>query len=287
MSNDAPLRSPAASADHAPPRLSAAEIIALLSAELDRLDRLDHLDGKGGSILATDADGTLWDGDVAVDIFEALIAIEGVREAAQDALAADVEEIGLTARGKSPTALARSLYAAYAADRYPYGRVFAMMTWAFAGWHEDEVHAFAQRVLDDSRIEARIRPEMQRILAWAEARKVQVVVVSASPIAIVEAGAARLGAPVARSFAMTPAIGADRLLLPRLDGLLVYGEGKVRALADAGITAPLLAAFGDSHHDAPMLRISRIPVAFTPSQRMLEIASTIAGLVELQRGGER
>lgn len=278
MSHDAPLRSPAASANDAPPRLSAAEIIALLSAEFDR---------KGGFVLATDADGTLWDGDVAVDIFEAVLAIEGVRDAAKDALAADLEEIGLPAQGKNPTALARSLYAAFLADRYPYGRVFAMMTWAFAGWHEDEVHAFAQRVLDDTRIEARIRPAMQRILAWAEAHKVPVVVVSASPIAIVEAGAARLGSPVVRSLAMTPAIGPDRLLLPRLDGVLVYGEGKVRALTDAGFPAPLLAAFGDSHHDAPMLRMARLPVAVTPSPRLLETAPTIAGLVELQRGSER
>jgi phosphatidylglycerophosphatase C len=278
MSDDAPLRSPASPVAAVPPRFSAAEVIALLSAELDR---------RGGGVLATDADGTLWDGDVAVDIFEALLEVEGVREAARDALAADAEAIGLTTQGKSPTALARALYAAYAVDRYPYGRVFSMMTWAFAGWHEDELHAFAQRVLDEGRIEARIRPEMQRILAWAEARKVQVIVVSASPLVIVEAGAARLGASVARSIAMTPAIGADRVLLSRLEGREIYGEGKVHALAEVGVTEPLLAAFGDSHHDAPMLRASRVPVAVTPSRRLLEIASTIAGLIELQRGGER
>jgi phosphoserine phosphatase len=278
MSDDAPLRSPASPLAAVPPRLSAAEVIALLSAELDR---------GGGGVLATDADGTLWDGDVAVDIFEALLEVEGVRDAARDALAADVEAIGLTTLGKSPTALARSLYAAFAVDRYPYGRVFSMMTWAFAGWHEAELHDFAQRVLDDGRIEARIRPEMQRVLAWAEARKVPIIVVSASPIVIVKAGAARLGASVSRALAMTPAIGPDRVLLPRLEGLEIYGEGKVRALADVGVTEPLLAAFGDSHHDAPMLRASRVPVAVTPSHRLLEIASTIAGLVELERGSER
>jgi phosphoserine phosphatase len=162
-----------------------------------------------------------------------------------------------------------------------------MMTWAFAGWHEEELRQFAHWVLDDSRIEARIRPEMQTILAWAEALKVPVIVVSASPLAIVEAGAARLGAAVVRSLAMTPAIGPDRVLLPRLEGPLVYGEGKLRAMADAGIAVPLLAAFGDSHYDAPMLRASRVPVAVDPSRRLLEVAPTIAGLVELQRGGER
>lgn len=278
MIDDALPRSPAAVPGDALPRRSAAEIIALLSTELDR---------GGGGVIATDADGTLWDGDVGVDIFEALLAGEGVREAARGTLAREAEELGLTTEGRSPSAIATSIYAAYMSDRYPHDRAFAMMAWAFAGWHEDELRAFAHRVLDDGRIEARIRPEMQRILAWAEGQRIKVYVVSASPLAIVEAGIARLGVPVAGSLAMTPAIGEDRVLLPRLEGPVVYAEGKVRALEGAGVAPPLLAAFGDSPYDAAMLRASRVPVAVTPSRRLLEVASTIAGLVELQRGLER
>src|SRR4051812_44953006 len=76
------------------PLLPVDAIIARLEAERAR---------KGGGVLASDADGTIWDGDVGVDIFEALLAAEGVREAARDTLAADAAELGLTVQGRSPT----------------------------------------------------------------------------------------------------------------------------------------------------------------------------------------
>ena len=256
------------------PELSTDEIIARIEAELDR---------EGGGHVASDADGTLWDGDVGVDIFEALLATEGVREEAAQTLAADAAELGLTTQGKSPSALAAALYRAYEDDRYPHDRAFAMMAWAFAGFREDEVRAFAQRVLDEGRIEARIRPEMRRILGWAEARGVPIYVVSASPIAIVEAGVARLGVMVKRALAMTPAIGPGGVLEPRLAAPPVYGEGKVRALEAAGIAGPLLGAFGDSYYDAAMLRAARLRVAVTPAAHLLEIAHTIPELVKLAR----
>jgi phosphoserine phosphatase len=271
-------RSAAAPADAAPSRLSVAEIIARLDVELERL---------GGGVLATDADGTLWDGDIGVDLFEALIAVEGVREAARDALAADAAQIGLTIEDKSPTSLAARLYAAFETESYPDDRAYAMMAWVFAGWHQDEVVALAERVLDEGRIEARIRPEMQTILRWAEARRVPIYVVSASPIAIVEAAVARLGSPVARAFGTTPAVREDRVLLPCLEGPLVYGEGKVRVLLDRDLGAPILAAFGDSHYDAAMLRASRVPVAVTPAPHLVAVMPTIAGIIELTRGAGR
>src|SRR6185503_7575154 len=163
---------------------------------------------------------------------------------------------------KSPSALAAALYRAYEDDRYPHDRAFAMMAWAFAGFREDEVRAFAQRVLDEGRIEARIRPEMRRILGWA---------------------VARLGVMVKRALAMTPAIGPGGVLEPRLAAPPVYGEGKVRALEAAGIAGPLLGAFGDSYYDAAMLRAARLRVAVTPAAHLLEIAHTIPELVKLAR----
>jgi phosphatidylglycerophosphatase C len=244
------------------------------------LTRLDAEHARGG-VLATDADGTIWDGDVGIDLFEALLAAEGVREAALPALLADAATYDVSATG-SPTSVARALYAAFSGERYPHEQAFAMMAWAFAGWHEDEDAAFATSVLDEGAIEARIRPEMKEIFAWAERRSVPIYIVSASPLAIVERGAQRLGVPVAASLAMTPAVDDHGVLLPRLAAPPVYGPGKVLALQRASITA-ILGAFGDSAYDAEMLRQARVPIAVTPSAGLLALLPTIDSVAVLQR----
>lgn len=253
--------------------LPVGEILTRLDAEHDRV---------GGGVLATDADGTIWDGDVGVDIFEALLAAEGVREAAHPALLAEAATYGVSAEG-SPTAAARALYAAFSGERYAHEHAFAMMAWAFAGWHRDEVSAFAARVLEEGKIEARIRPEMQAIFRWAERRAVPIYVVSASPIAIVALGAQRLGVPVAAALAMTPAIDDQGLLLPRLSAPPVYGPGKMLALERADVTAQILGAFGDSAYDAEMLRCARVPVAVTPSAGLVALLPSIERVSVLQR----
>ena len=239
------------------------------------LTRLDEAhDRAGGGVLATDADGTIWDGDVGVDIFEALLAAEGVREAAHPALRAEAARYGVAVEG-SPTAAARALYAAFSDGRYAHEHAFAMMAWVFAGWHRDEVSAFAAKVLDAGKIESRIRPEMQAIFRWAERRAVPIYVVSASPIAIVALGVLRLGVPVAAALAMTPAVDEQDLLLPHLSAPPVYGPGKILALERASVTAQILGAFGDSTYDAEMLRCARVPVAVTPSAGLLALLPSI------------
>jgi phosphoserine phosphatase len=257
------------------PRATAAEIQTRLEAELAR--------ASAPTLLASDADGTIWDGDVGFDLFDALLAAQGVREAARDALAAEAREIGAADDGNANT-LAVRLYDAYKADRYAHDRAFAMMAWAFAGWAEDEVTAFATRVLDDGKIDARIRPELTAIFRWAEARGVDVYVVSASPIGIIRAAAPRLGVALDHVVAMTPAT-AGGTLLPSLAGPIVYGEGKLAALERArpGAREALLGAFGDSTYDAAMLRAARVPVAVTPAPGLVALAPTIPGLAVLDR----
>jgi phosphatidylglycerophosphatase C len=253
--------------------LPVAEVIGRLDAEHDRV---------GGGVLATDADGTIWDGDVGVDIFEALLAAEGVREAAHATLLAEAATYGVSSEG-SPTDVARALYGAFSGERYAHEHAFAMMAWVFAGWHRDEVSAFATKVLDEGRIEARIRPEMKEIFRWAERRSVPIYVVSASPIAIVSLGARRLGVPVAAALAMTPAVDDHGILLPHLAAPPVYGPGKILALERASVTAKVLGAFGDSAFDAEMLRCAGVPVAVTPSAGLLALLPSIERVAVLSR----
>jgi phosphoserine phosphatase len=175
-------------------------------------------------------------------------------------------------------AVAAALYAAFQAKRYPQDRAFAMMAWAFAGWRVDEVDAFAREVLARRGIEARFHAELRAVLAYCTEHGIEVLVVSASPIAIVAAGAAIAGIDRKRVLAMNPATN-DGHIAPRLDGPIVYGEGKLEALRTARPTSPILGAFGDSTYDAALLRAARVPVAVYPSKGLLDLAHTIPRLV--------
>jgi phosphatidylglycerophosphatase C len=264
----------------ATPRVTADDVLQRLAVELDRAPL--HATGP---LLASDADGTIWDGDVGYDLFEALLAARGVRDEARDALADEARAIGASPEGDANT-LAVRLYEAFKDERYPHDRAFAMMAWIFAGWRADELSAFTAKVLSDGRIDTRIRPKMLDIFRWAEGRGVAIYVVSASPRAIIESAAPRLGIPRDRLVAMTPRVSAEGVVLPSLEGPIVYGEGKVKALQSAlareGSGKPnLLGAFGDSTYDAAMLRASRVPVAVTPSAGLVALLPTIPGVVTL------
>jgi phosphoserine phosphatase len=233
-------------------------------------------------VLAFDADGTLWSGDVGIDLFEAFLAEGRVEAAALAALEREAEHAGVEARGDA-LAIARGLYAAFEAERYHEARAFAMMAWAFAGWAIDEVLAFAEAVLDRARIDERYHPEIAPVLAWARDRGVATYVVSASPRPIVERGAARLGFPREHVLAMTPAVSGGRVE-PRLEGPSVYAEGKVEALLGARPGAEILGGFGDSTYDAAFLRRARVPVAVRPKAGLVRLAASIPALVSLEPG---
>lgn len=257
------------------PRAGALEVMARMEAARPSLS---------APILASDADGTLWDGDVGNDIFEALLAEKGVRPAAWSALAAEALAVGMDATGDANT-LAANLYRAHFDNRFAHDRAFAMMAWAFAGWHRDEVTRFSLRVLASQGIEGRVRPELRAIVRWAADHGVEVFVVSASPVAVVEVALRSLGVLPSHVAAMTPATDQDGVLRPELAGPIVYGEGKLAALEGVrpGARASILGAFGDSAYDAAMLRAARIPVAVTPTPGLLSIAHTIPGLTVLDR----
>jgi phosphatidylglycerophosphatase C len=257
------------------PRQTPAEVVARLEAERA---------GAGGEdmILAFDADGTLWEGDVGLDLFEALLRDRTIRPAARDALAQEARELGLPFDGDE-NELGEALFGAYNAHRYAADRAFAMQAWVFAGWHRDEVAAFAGQVARLVGIEARIRRETAEVVAWAAEAGVDVYVVSASPCAMVRVCAARLGIEPDHVLAMTPAHGADGVLVAAIAGPVVYGGGKMEALERVRPAAILLGAFGDSDYDAPMLRAARVRVAVAPSPRLLRLAATIPGMVVLSR----
>jgi phosphatidylglycerophosphatase C len=232
--------------------LRAEELVALL----DRESR----DGAVQYALASDGDGTIWEGDVGDALF--LAAIDGglLRAAALEALQSEAREFDVAADGDA-NMIGRALFAAHRAGRYPNQRAFAMMTWAFAGFSLAEVDALSEKVLDDFGFGC--RPEMAPVLDWCQRRGVDMWLVSASPLTIAEAAARRLS--IAHTVAMVPAT-EDGVIVPRLNGEPTYRDGKLTRLRqELPANTTLLAAFGDSYWDGALLEEARLPVGVFPT----------------------
>jgi phosphoserine phosphatase len=241
-------------------------------------ERLAAHDGPR-PVLASDADGTLWRGDVGETLFVAALREQWLREPARAALAAEAKRFGVPAEGDA-NAIAGALYQAWRAGVYPDEPAFAMMAWCFAGHTPDEMSALAARVLDDFDPKAQARPAMTAVMAWALERGLPFYVVSASPVAAVVEAIGRLGSSADWVVAMEPVV-AGGVLGTRLGTRATYAEGKLARLRER-TAAPLLAAFGDGYYDAEMLAASMVPVAVCPTPRLRERCAAIAGVVTIE-----
>jgi phosphoserine phosphatase len=231
-------------------------------------------------LLATDADGTLWTGDVGEALFEVAIERRLLRDEALPALFREASRLSPVPEGDAND-VARSLNDAFKQGRYRRDDAFAMMAWSFAGYRRAELAQLATEVLDELGLGVRVRPALARVLAWAQDTGLEIVIVSASPQVIVEAAVADLGIAASQVFAMCP-IEEEGVLMPALIGPRVYGDGKVGVVRSARPNATILGAFGDSAYDAALLRAARVPVGVCPTGELLELASTIEGFVVLE-----
>jgi len=232
-----------------------------------------------GGVLACDGDGTLWSGDVGEDLFHALVAKGPFLPAAEAQLRADAKEHGVADDGTAKD-VARRIYDAYMAQKFPEERVCELMTWAFAGWTRDAVTAFARDVVRDVGLGARLHPEVTETLAWATGQGIEVLVVSASPRAVVEEAVRVAGVQASHILAATPR-WSDERMVAAVDRPIPYGPGKVDAIRRAAGARTLYAAFGDNAFDVAMLREAKIPVAVRPKARLRDRAAEVPGLVEI------
>ena len=219
------------------------------------------------AILAFDADGTLWSGDVGNDLFLALIAGGAIRNAAHDALVKEALDFGI-APGANTTDLARALFDSHETGQYPEDRCFAMMAWAFAGMSLAEAREFSKEVVRESKLEERLHRFLDPVFQWAKRENVGIWVVSASPKWMVEIGVAMFGIPSENVIGMMPVID-NEIILPKLDGLPVYGTNKPKVLQQARPQSVLLGGFGDSSYDVPLLQLARLPVAIRPKPSLI------------------
>lgn len=117
------------------------------------------------------------------------------------------------------------------------------------------------------------RPETLRLLGLHARMGRDCYVVSASAIEIVEKLAEELGFTGAIA---TEAEVVDGVYTGRLVEPFRHGAEKARAIAELAAQnnydLTLSFAYGDSHHDLPMLELVGIPIAVNPDSKLAEIA---------------
>lgn len=256
-------------------------------ALVDRLEAaLEALGGVETAALATDGDGTLWTDDIGEALFHAILERGLVGEDALEPLRAEAVAHGVpTKENAGPVDVARALWDAYVARRYPEDRMCAAMAWCGAGNRNDVYDALSVELLQTSfDLRRHLIREAAHVLRWAAKRGVPVFLVSASPRVVVERAASMIATEYdiepPRVLAMTPLI-EGAVVRPRLVGTWTYGEGKVEALsAELAIgQRRLVGAMGDNVFDAPMLRAACVPIAVRPKPALVQIAASVPGLV--------
>ena len=259
--------------DRAVKTVAVSEVLALLDEQVAR---------EPGGALAFDGDGTLWSGDIGEDFFEALLEDGTISAEAHAALVVEAEAEKLDISGGA-VAVARRIHAGYLAGTFPEERVCEIMTWIFAGWSFPEADAFADRVLTKVGLEGRLHGEATQVTNWARDRGVVTYLVSASPRAVVEQAARRVGIALANVASATEERNTHGMIVASVVRPIPYGPGKVMHLRAKLGARPLYAAFGDNAFDVPMLREARLPVAIRPKPRLVERAHEIANLHVLER----
>ena len=229
---------------------------AALIAQFDQL-----LDTRP-TLLAFDADGTLWSGDVSDDVFLDACRENWLLDDARLALKTLAESLGISGAGNASEIGLRLLDASQR-GLLEESMLFASMTWCYAGRTIQELTDHAATVLSRKSLPLRLRTELMGVLEWAARRAVRCVVVSASPQPIVEWGAAQCG------FASNLVIGTSPMIL---DGVISdhlvepvpVSAHKCECLKRHSGGHRVLAAFGDSIYDFEMLDIAEIAVAVRP-----------------------
>jgi phosphatidylglycerophosphatase C len=248
-----------------------------LWARIDALARTEP-----GGVVATDGDGTMWSGDVGDDLFRAFLVHGRTEPPALDAFRQLAREHGLSDAGAGSD-IARRMYGAYLEGGFPEETMCELMTWCFAGWKRADVRAFARAVVARAGIASRLHPELVRVLDRARAAGLEILLVSASPFAVVAEAGAVAGFDEDHVVAAR-ALYLDDVMLAGVERPIPYALGKVTRLRERiPPGADLYAAFGDNAFDVAMLASARVPVAVRPKDRLRQRAHEVPGIVELAR----
>ena len=231
-------------------------------------------------IIATDADGTLWEGDIGDDLFiEALshhpvgpLALAGLREGARevfgDEAPADLRELALAFIG------------AYRAGRMSIERICQIQSEVLGDRPQAALDALLARVAE--RVAARIRPAVRIIVEEAGRTGVPVHVVTGSLGAAVAATLRRAGLPHATVSGAVLRTEGDRVLPVLAHPIPLHGA-KVDALRAAAAWPPAL-GMGDGGWDATFLGGCAVALLVHPSAALLDAMIPVGGVMILRDG---
>ena len=139
------------------------------------------------------------------------------------------------------------------------------MVQVYRGLRETDLRAAAAEFFR-THIDPNIFPELQRLIDRLQQSGVEIWAVSSTNDWVIEEGVQRFNLPANRVLSARVAIESGIVTERLLD--VPTDEGKVAALARAGITAPD-AVFGNSIHDAAMLALARRAFPVNPSPGLL------------------
>ncbi|MDO9017651.1 MAG: HAD family hydrolase [Deltaproteobacteria bacterium] len=231
-------------------------------------------------VIATDADGTLWEGDIGDDLFvEALshhpvgaLALSGLRDGAREVFGdrspSDLRELAL------------ALIAAYRAGEVSIERICQIQSEVLGDRTRAELDALLDLVA--ARVAARIRPAVRVIVEEAASAGVAVHVVTGSLGAAVANTLRRAGLAHATVSGATLRVEGDRVL-PSLAHPIPLHGGKVDALRAVGAWPPAL-GLGDGGWDATFLGGCAVPLLVHPSDALLHAMVPVGGVMILRDG---
>jgi phosphoserine phosphatase len=195
---------------------------------------------ESGGIAAFDADGTLWREDISEAFLRHLVSLGWVR----------------LPDGGDPY----EEYERRVDEDKRSGYVFAAQLQA--GLAVREVQSEADRFAREW-VPPRLVPQVNELRALCDEQGLRTVVVSASPISIVIAGAKVLQIPESHCAGIEVKIVAGRFTDEPIEPV-TYAGGKVAALPVRGWSRPSLACGDSAQGDAPLLAAARIGVVVAP-----------------------
>ncbi len=225
------------SANHAPPvQLSAAEFLETTLA-------------LKPAIAVFDCDGTLWSGDAGYGFMIWSL------------------EQGLVSRNASDWIDSR--YRLYRAGEVSEAAMCGEMVQLYAGLHEDDMRRASTEYFR-THIEANIFPVMRTVLKRLRTLGTDIWAVSSTNNWVIEAGLKQLEIPANKILAARVGVANGIITSELLD--VPTDEGKALALQNVGIFAPDV-VYGNSIHDAAMMRLAKHPFAVNPSTELTRTAS--------------
>jgi phosphoserine phosphatase len=196
-----------------------------------------------------DCDGTLWSGDAGSAFMNWTI------------------ETGLVSREATDWIDGR--YRGYLKGEVSEVGICGEMVQMYQRLREEEMRRGAKAFFE-SQIERNIFPEMLALVEELRGDGVDIWAVSSTNNWVIEEGMRRFGIPPERVLAARVEVKDGVVTDVLVD--VPTDEGKVAALAKAGVTAPD-AVFGNSVHDAAMLAIARRAFPVNPTPGLVERSS--------------